>query len=83
MNYVVKHYKHNLYLIHGFFACKKGSVVWNRYCIGAANIDKIAESHINKNIRPSYLCRGNLSGVLDDTSKSKFTRSEMGKPCRI
>ena len=35
----------------------------------------------NKNIRPSYLCRGNLSGVLDDTSKSKFTRSEMGKPC--
>jgi len=35
----------------------------------------------NKNIRPNYLCRGNLSDVLDDTSKSKFTRSEMGKPC--
>ena len=47
-------------------------------------IDKIIsldESHINKNIRPNYLCRGNLSDVLDDTTKSKFTRSEMGKPC--
>ena len=57
------------------------SNVWNRDCNGATNIYKIAESHINKNIRPSYLCRGNLSDVLDDTSKSKFTRSEMGKPC--
>jgi hypothetical protein len=76
-----KPYKHNLGLIHGLIACKKCSNVWNRDCNGATNIYKIAESHINKNIRPSYLCRGNLSGVLDDTSNSKFTRSEMGKPC--
>ena len=76
-----KPYKNNLGLIHGLIACKKCSNVWNRDCNGATNIYKIAESHINKNIRPSYLCRGNLSGVLDDTSKSKFTRSEMDKPC--
>ncbi len=30
--------------------------------------------------RPSYLCR-NSSGVLDDTSKPKFTRPETGKLC--
>ena len=76
-----KPYKNNLGFIHGLIACKKCSNVWNRDCNGATNIYKIAESHINNNIRPNYLCRGNLSGVLDDTSKSKFTRSEMGKPC--
>ena len=76
-----KPYKNNIGLIHGLNACKKYSNVWNRYCNGATNIYKIAESHINKNIRPGYLCRGNLSVVLDDTPKSKFTRSEMDKPC--
>ena len=83
-----KPYKHNLGLIHGLNACNKCSNVWNRDCNGAINIYKIAESYIiagissiNKNIRLSYLCRGNLSGVLDDTPKSKFTRFEMGKPC--
>ena len=30
--------------------------------------------------RPSYLCR-NISGVLHDTSKPKFTRPETVKPC--
>ena len=30
--------------------------------------------------RPSYLCR-NISGVLHDTSKPKFTRLETVKPC--
>ena len=78
-----KPYKNNLGFIHGLIACKKCSNVWNRDCNGATNIHKIAESHINNNIRPNYLCRSNLSGVLDDTSNSKFTRSEMGKPCRI
>lgn len=74
----LKPYKNNLGLIH---SCKKCSNIWNRDCNGATNIYKIAESHINKNIRSSYLCRCNLSGVLDDTPKSKFTPSEIGKPC--
>lgn len=35
---------------------------------------------INGKERPSYLCR-NISGVLHDTSKPKFTRLETVKPC--
>ncbi len=35
---------------------------------------------VHKKNRPSYLCR-NSSGVLDDTSKPKFTRHETGKLC--
>ena len=54
--------------------------VWNRDCNGATNIYKIAFNSINKIKRPSYLFR-NSSGVLDDTSKSKFTRSETSKVC--
>ena len=37
-------------------------------------------SAVNNIDRPSYLCR-NLSGVLHDTSKPKFTRPETGKLC--
>ena len=46
-----------------------------------------AYNSINKLERPSYLskitsglCRKS-SGVLHDTSKTKFTRLETGKPC--
>ena len=45
-----------------------------RDCNGATNIYKIAFNSIHKRDRPSYLCRNNKSGVLDDTSKPKFTR---------
>lgn len=55
--------------------------VWNRDCNGATNIYKIAYNSIHKIDRPSYLCRSNLSGTLDDVSKPKFTHSETGKPC--
>ena len=61
-------------------SCKNCANVWNRDCNGATNIYKIASNSINKIERPSYLCR-NSSGVLDDTSKSKFTRSETSKLC--
>ena len=54
--------------------------VWNRDCNGATNIYKIAYNCVNKKDRPSYLCRSNKSGMLDDISKSKFTRSETNKP---
>ena len=79
-----KSYKNN----HILIMCSLVIIVLmygNSDCNGATNIYKIAESHINKNIRPSYLCRCNLSDVLHDTSKSKskFTCSEMGKPCWI
>ena len=39
-------------------------------CNGATNIYKIAKNAINKKLRPSYLTRGNISGVLDDTLKT-------------
>jgi hypothetical protein len=38
--------------------------------LGATNIYKIAKNAINKKLRPSYLTRGNTSGVLDDTLKT-------------
>ena len=41
-----------------------------RDCNGATNIYKIAKNAINKKLRPSYLTRGNTSGVLDDTVKT-------------
>ena len=67
---------------HGLIACKKCSNVWNRDCNGAKNIHKITYNAINGKERPSYLCR-NISGVLHDTSKSKFTRPETVKPLSI
>ena len=67
-----KPYKFNLNLVHGLIACKKCSNVWNRDCNGAKNIHKITYNAINGKERPSYLCR-NISGVLHDTSKPKFT----------
>ena len=48
-------------------------------CNGAKNIYKIAFNYIHKKDRPNYLCRSNKSGVLHDTSKSKFTRLETVK----
>ena len=77
-----KPYKFNLNLVHGLIACKKCSNVWNRDCNGAKNIHKITYNAINGKERPSYLCR-NISGVLHDTSKSKFTRPETVKPLSI
>ena len=57
------------------------------------NIYKIASNSVHKKERPNYLCRSNKSvswlrsrdsernpGVLDDTSKPKFTRLETVKP---
>ncbi len=67
--------------VHGLLSCKNCANVWNRDCNGATNIYKIAYNSIHKIDRPSYLCRSNLSGTLDDVSKPKFTRSETGKPC--
>jgi len=75
-----KPFRDNLRLVHGLLSCKNCANVWNRDCNGATNIYKIASNSINKIERPSYLCR-NSSGVLDDTSKSKFTRSETSKLC--
>ena len=71
-----KPYKFNLNLVHGLISCKNCSNVWNRDCNGATNIYKIAYNAIHEIDRPKYLCRGNLSGTLDDVSKSKFTRPE-------
>ena len=75
-----KPFQNNLRLVHGLISCKSCSNVWNRDCNGATNIYKIAYNSIHKIERPNYLCR-NTSGVLDDTSKPKFTRSETIKPC--
>ena len=75
-----KPFRNNLRLVHGLLSCKNCANVWNRDCNGAKNIYKIAYNSINKLERPSYLCRKS-SGVLHDTSKSKFTRLETGKPC--
>ena len=61
-------------------SCKNCANMWNRDYNEATNIYKIASNPINKIKRPSYLCR-NSSGVLDNTSKSKFTRSETSKLC--
>jgi len=71
-------FRDNLILVHGLISCKSCSNVWNRDCNGAKNIYKIAFNSIHKKDRPGYLCR-NSSGVLHDTSKPKFTRSETGK----
>ena len=76
-----KPFQNNLRLVHGLLSCKNCANVWNRDCNGATNIYKIAYNSIHKIDRPSYLCRSNLSGTLDDVSKPKFTRSETGKPC--
>ena len=75
-----KPFRTNLRLVHGLFSCKNCANVWNRDTNGATNIYKIAYNSIHKLDRPEYLCR-NTSGVLDDTSKSKFTRPETDKPC--
>ena len=45
------------------------------------NFDEISDLDNYNDIKSSYLCRGNLSDILDDTPKSKFTCFEMGKPC--
>jgi len=74
-----KPFRDNLRLVHGLLSCKNCANVWNRDCNGATNIYKIAYNSIYKIERPSYLCR-NSSGVLDDTSKPKFTRLEIVKP---
>ena len=70
-----KPYKKNLNLVHGLITCKKCSNVWNRDCNGATNIYKIVKGYITGGIssirnkeRPNYLCRSNLSVVLDDTT---------------
>ena len=76
-----KPFQNNLRLVHGLLSCKNCANIWNRDCNGATNIYKIAYNSIHKIERPSYLCRNNLSGILDDVSKPKFTRSETGKPC--
>ena len=75
-----KPFRDNLRLVHGLLSCKNCANVWNRDCNGATNIYKIAYNSVHKKNRPSYLCR-NSSGVLDDTSKPKFTRHETGKLC--
>lgn len=68
----------------GLLKCKTCDGVWNRDCNGATNIYKIAFNSINGLDRPNYLSRKrNLSGVLDDTSKPKFTRLETVKPFGI
>ena len=73
--------------IYGLITCKKFSNVWNidsnhRYTLGngAINIYKIVKGYITGGIssirnkeRPNYLCRSNLSFVLDDTTEPKFT----------
>ena len=63
-----KPYKKNLNLVHGLITCKKCSNVWNRDCNGATNIYKIVKGYIRNKERPEYLCRSNLSVVLDDTT---------------
>jgi len=68
-----KPYKKNLNLVHGLITCKKCSNVWNRDCNGATNIYKIVKGYIRNKERPDYLCRSNLSVVLDDTTEPKFT----------
>lgn len=75
-----KPFRDNLRLVHGLLSCKNCANVWNRDCNGSTNIYKIAFNSIHKKDRPSYLCRNNKSGVLDDTSKPKFTRLETVKP---
>ena len=65
-----KPFKNNLRLVHGAIRCKTCLVRWNRDCNGATNIYKITKNAINKKLRPSYLTRGNTSGVLDDTLKT-------------
>jgi hypothetical protein len=78
-----KPFRDNLRLVHGLLSCKNCANVWNRDCNGAKNIYKIAFNSIRKKERPNYLCRSNKSGVLHDTSKSKFTRLETVKPSMI
>ena len=75
-----KPYKKNLNIVYGLITCKKCSNVWNRDCNGATNIYKIVKGYITGGIssirnkeRPNYLCRSNLSVVLDDTTEPKFT----------
>jgi len=55
---------------HGLICCKNGCGYWNR----ETNIYKIAYNAINNKERPNYLSRSNnLSGVLEEFPKSKFT----------
>jgi len=68
-----KPFKNDLKLVWGLLKCKTCGCVWNRDCNGATNIYKISHNIINGKERPSYLCRNNLSVVLDDTTKPKFT----------
>src|SRR5690606_5622617 len=91
--------KDNLRLVHGLLRCKNCANVWNRDCNGAKNIYKIAYNAINGIERPDYLCRGlrkkdntkkviklkivNNSDILQDISKSQFTRSETVKLIKV
>ena len=78
-----KPFRDNLALCWGLLKCKICDSVWNRDCNGATNIYKIVYNAIHGLERPEYLSRKkiNLSGVFDDTSKPKITRSVTGKPC--
>jgi hypothetical protein len=78
-----KPFRNNLRLVHGLLSCKNFANVWNIDRNGATNIYKIAFNSIHKKDRPNYLRRGNKSGVLDDTSKPKFTRLETVKPFKF
>ena len=75
-----KPFQNNLRLVHGLLSCKNCANVWNRDCNGAKNIYKISYTSIHSIERPSYLCR-NISGILHDIPKPKFTRLETDKPC--
>ena len=75
-----KPYRNNFRLVHGLLSCQNCANVWNRDCNGAKNIYKIAKNIINEKERPGYLSRTNISGVLHDTSKPKFTWPGTVKP---
>ena len=81
VNYYIKK-KVSMDKVCEIFDCKKQSLSrWVVRYEKEKSIKRYSRKEISYKInRPSYLCR-NSSGVLDDTSKPKFTRHETGKLC--
>jgi len=74
-------YKTGKIIVHVLICCKNRYGYWNRDVNGATNIYKIAYNAINNKEIPNYLSRSNnSSGFLEEFTKSKITRLEIGKP---
>lgn len=54
-----RHWIEGTILVHGLLKCKTCKVLWNRDENSSNNIYLISRSAINKQPRPTYLCRIN------------------------